>query len=93
MSEKEQEAVCFRYIDKDLVPWEQCIGLYEFFFDKEKNTAKVIMDVLKLLNLPTTGLCDQAYVRAANIPGEYNGTQDIQREIKPLFIMLPTVLT
>lgn len=81
VSGKEQEAVCFRYLDKDLVPCEEFIGLYEVSLTTGKNLAKVVMDVLQHLNLPITGLRGQAYDGAANMAGKYNGAQAILRKI------------
>ncbi len=84
VSGKEQEAVCLRYVDKDLVPREEFIGLYEVSLTTGENLAKVVMDVLQRLNLPITGLRGQAYDGAANMAGKYNGAQAIVRKIQPL---------
>lgn len=84
VSGKGQEAVCLRYVDKDLVPHEEFIGLYEVSSTSGENLAKVVMDVLQRLNLPIIGLRGQAYDGAANMAGKYNRAQAIIRKIQPL---------
>ena len=51
MSGKEQEAVCVRYVDHDLIVHEEFVGMYEVSVTTGENLAKVIMDVLLRLNL------------------------------------------
>ena len=51
VSGKEQEAVCVRYVDHDLIVHEEFVGMYEVSVTTGENLAKVIMDVLLRLNL------------------------------------------
>ena len=44
MSGKEQEAVCVRYIDHDLIVHEEFVGMYEVSMATGENFAKVIVD-------------------------------------------------
>jgi len=48
----EQESVCLRYVDHDLVPHEEFIGLYTLSETTGQGIAKMITDVLLRLNLP-----------------------------------------
>ncbi|KAK7881353.1 hypothetical protein WMY93_029762 [Mugilogobius chulae] len=80
----EQEAVCLRYVDKDLDPKEEFIGLYEVSSTTGESLAKVVQDVLDRLNLPISGLRGQAYDGAANMAGKHNGAQAIIRKAQPL---------
>lgn len=72
MSGKEQQAVCLRYVDKDLVPRQEFIGLHEVSLTTGENLAKVVMDVLQRLNLPVAGLRGQTYDGATNMAGLAN---------------------
>jgi len=63
-------AVCLRFVDMDLVPPEEFIGLYEVSLTTGEHLAKVVMNVLQHLNLPITGLRGQAYDGAANMAGK-----------------------
>ena len=65
MDGKEQEEARLRYVDKDLVPHEESIGLYEASLTDS-------LDVLLWIKLPITGLCGQAYDGAATQTGKYN---------------------
>jgi len=83
-SGKEQEALCLRYVDHDLVVHEEFIGLYEVSLTTGENLARVVKDVLLRLNLPITGLRGQAYDGAANMAGRYSGAQAIIQGEQPL---------
>ncbi|KAF3840185.1 hypothetical protein F7725_018902 [Dissostichus mawsoni] len=69
----EQEAICIRYVDHDLIPHEDFVGLYEVSSTTGKNLAKVATDVLLRLNLPLSCLRGQTYDGAANmsVVGQY----------------------
>lgn len=83
-SGKEQQALCLRYVDHDLVAHEEFIGLYEVSLTTGENLAKVVKDVLLRLNLSITGLQGQAYDGAANMAGKYSGAQAIIQREQPL---------
>lgn len=83
-SGKEQQAICLRYVDHDLVVHEDFIGLYEVSSTTGENLAKVVKDVLLHLNLSITSLRGQAYDGAANMAGKYSGAQAIIKREQPL---------
>lgn len=71
----EQESICIRYVDHDLVPHEAFIGLYELSGTAGEAIARVAKDVLLWLNIPVTGLRGQTYDGAANMAGIHSGVQ------------------
>lgn len=48
---KEQEAVCVRYVDHDLVPHETFLGFYQISSSTGETLVKVVTDVALRLNL------------------------------------------
>ncbi|XP_035283493.1 cell cycle checkpoint control protein RAD9A isoform X2 [Anguilla anguilla] len=80
----EQEAICIRYVDHDLVPHEDFIGLYEVSSTTGKDLARMATDVLLRLNLPLSCLRGQTYDGAANSSGQSKGVQAVLREKQPL---------
>ena len=80
----EQDAICIRYVDHDLIPHEDFVGLYDVSSTTGKNLAKVATDVLLRLNLPLSCLRGQTYDGAANMSGESKGVQALLREKQPL---------
>lgn len=84
VSGKEQEAICLRYVDHDLVVHKEFVGMYEVSVTTGENLAKVIMDVLLRLNLSISGLRGQAYDGAANMAGIYSGAQAFIKQHQPL---------
>jgi hypothetical protein len=83
-SGREQEAICLRYIDANLEPHEDFIGLYEPPETSGRTIANCIFDVLLRLQLPVPMLRGQAYDGASNMAGLYNGCQAIVQETQPL---------
>lgn len=81
---KEQESVCLRYVNHDLVPHEVFIGLYAVSGTTGKEIAQVAVDVFLRLNLPMSGLRGQAYDGAANMSGKYTGAQAVLKRQHPL---------
>jgi hypothetical protein len=84
VSGAEQESVCLRYVDHDIVPHEEFIGLYRVSETTGEGIAKVATDVLLRLNLPMSGLCGQSYNGASNIAGKYTGNCEEAATISPL---------
>ncbi len=80
----EQEALCLRYVDTDLLVHEDFIGLYETTSTTGENLARIILDVLLRLNLPISGLRGQAYDGASNMAGKYSGAQAVIQRAQPL---------
>ncbi|MEQ2215955.1 hypothetical protein XENOCAPTIV_008434 [Xenoophorus captivus] len=53
------KSVCLRYVDHDLLPHEEFVGLYRV--SETTGQAKVAADVLLRLNVPMSGLRGQTY--------------------------------
>ncbi|XP_027882815.1 zinc finger MYM-type protein 1-like isoform X1 [Xiphophorus couchianus] len=84
ISGKEQESICLRYIDSDMKPHEEFIGLYSVSETTGKSLAAVVKDVLLRLNLPMHGLRGQTYDGAANMSGKHAGAQALIKQEQPL---------
>lgn len=77
ISGKEQESVCLRYVDHDLFPHEEFIGLYSVTETTGESLANMAVDVLCRLNLPLSPLRGQTYDGAANMSGKHSGAQAV----------------
>ncbi len=86
VSGTEQESICLRYVDSDLEPREEFIGLYETSSTTGEQIYKIVSDVLLRLNLPLSGLRGQTYDGAANMSGHLSGVQAHIRKEQPLAI-------
>lgn len=84
ISGAEQESICLRYVDHDLMPHEVFIGLYVVSETTGQAIADMATDVLVRLSLPMAGLRGQGYDGAANMAGKYSGAQAILRRQQPL---------
>lgn len=80
----EQEAMCLHYVDTDLLVHKDFVGLYEATPSTGENLARIISDVPLRLNLPISGLRDQAHDEASNMAGKYSGAQDVIQRAQPL---------
>lgn len=76
----DQEAICIRYVDHDLIPHEDFIGLYEASSTTGNNLTQMAIDVLLRLNLPLSCLRGQTYDGAANMSGHTKGVQAVVQE-------------
>lgn len=83
ISGQEQESVLL-YVDHDLNPHEEFIGMYSVTETTGEYLAKVALDILCILNLPLFVLRGQTYDGAANMSGRYSGTQALIREKQSL---------
>ncbi|XP_060760237.1 zinc finger MYM-type protein 1-like [Neoarius graeffei] len=81
---KEQVSICLRYVDKDLVPVEAFLGLYDTPATTGEQMAKLAVDMLLRLNLPISGLRGQTYDGAANMAGRFSGAQAVLKKEQPL---------
>ncbi|XP_035985290.1 zinc finger MYM-type protein 1-like isoform X2 [Fundulus heteroclitus] len=88
ISGKEQESICLRYIDSDMKPHEEFIGLYSVSETTGKSLAAVVKDVLLRLNLPMHGLRGQTYDGAANMSGKHAGAQALIKQEQPLALFV-----
>ncbi|XP_035984432.1 zinc finger MYM-type protein 1-like [Fundulus heteroclitus] len=88
ISGKEQESICLRYIDSDMKPHEEFIGLYSVSETTGKSLAAVVKDVLLRLNLPMHGLRGQTYDGAANMSGKHAGVQALIKQEQPLALFV-----
>ncbi|XP_063741277.1 zinc finger MYM-type protein 1-like [Eleginops maclovinus] len=82
----EQESFCLRFIDKNLQPREEFIGLYQVTSTTGENIASAAKDVLLRLNLPLSQLRGQAYDGAANMSGRMQGVQAHLKKEQPLAV-------
>lgn len=70
----EQESICLRYVDSDLIPHEDFIGLYKVSSTTgTKDLAQVASDILLRLILPLSCLQRYNYDGAANMAGGAKG--------------------
>ena len=88
VSGTEQESICLRYVDHDLVPHEVFIGLYEVPGTTGVEIAKMAEDVLLRLNISISGLRAQTYDGAANMSGKYSGAQAELKRQQPLALFV-----
>ena len=82
----EQESFCLRFVDKNLQPREEFIGLYQVTSTTGENIASVAKDVLIRLNLPLSQLRGQTYDGAANMSGRMQGVQAHIKKEQPLAV-------
>ncbi len=86
VSGTEQESICLRYVDSDLEPREEFIGLYETSSTTGEQISKIVSDVLLCPNLPLSGLRGQTYDGAVNMSGHLSGVQAHIRKEQPFAI-------
>ncbi|KAK0146632.1 Zinc finger MYM-type protein 1 [Merluccius polli] len=67
ISGTEQESICLRYVDQDLVPQEVFMGLYQTNDTTGRVLANIALDALTRLNLPLASLRGQTYDGASNM--------------------------
>ncbi|XP_069482144.1 zinc finger MYM-type protein 1-like [Ambystoma mexicanum] len=84
ISGQEQECFCIRYVDQDLWPHEDFIGLYQAEDTSGASIANIVKDVLCRQGLSLAMLRAQTYDGAANMAGKYHGAQAIIRQQQPL---------
>ena len=84
ISRKEQMSICIRYVDKDLCPHEEFLGLYEPPDTTGEIIARCILDALLRFQLPLSALRGQTYDGASNMSGKYKGCQALILEKQPL---------
>ncbi|KAK0144264.1 Zinc finger MYM-type protein 1 [Merluccius polli] len=84
ISGTEQISICLRYVDKDLEPREEFVGMYEASSTTAEHLWKIASDVLLRLDLPLSGLRGQTYDGAANMSGHLSGMQALVRRVQPL---------
>ena len=84
---KEQLAICFRYVDKNLEVHEEFIGLYECANITADTIVKVLKDTLLRLNLQLSRCRGQYYDGGSNMAGSKNGVkaQILREEPQALF--------
>ncbi|XP_053484429.1 zinc finger MYM-type protein 1 isoform X1 [Ictalurus furcatus] len=87
----EQESFCLRFIDNNLQPREEFIGLCQVTSTTGENIASVAKDVLICLNLPLSQLRGQTYNGAANMSGKMQGVQAHLKKEQPLAVYVHCV--
>ena len=73
ISNKEQVALCIRYIDELFQPHEDFLGLYFVESIKADILVACLKDVLVRMNMPITNCRGQCYDGAANMMRIRNG--------------------
>ncbi|KAJ4941155.1 hypothetical protein JOQ06_027442 [Pogonophryne albipinna] len=82
----EQESICVRFVDADLQPKEDFLGIYQVSSTTVQNIAKMACDVMTRLQLPLSQLRGHTYDGAANMAGRLQGVQAILRKEQPLAV-------
>jgi hypothetical protein len=80
----QQESICIRHVDKDLIVSEDFIGLYQVSETTGEALSKMILDVFMRLPLFTSNLRAQTYDGASAMSGKYNGCQAHIKAVQPL---------
>lgn len=84
INRQEQESICIRYVDEELLPHEDFVGFYAVDETTGYRLAKCIKDCLTRYQLPLERLRGQTYDGASNMSGVYNGCQAIIAREQPL---------
>lgn len=79
----EQEAICVRYVDESLHPYEMFLGFYATDDTTGEGTANLVKDALVRFGMPLEQLRFQTYDGAANMSGAYNGCQAVIKRDQP----------
>lgn len=80
----EQESILLQYVDSDLQPREEFIGLYEMSSTTGQALANMAHDVMIRLNLPLSQLRGQTYDEAFNMAGQRQGLQALLKKEQSL---------
>lgn len=94
VSNREQVVVCFRWVDRNLEPHEEFIGLCQVEFTQASTLVATIHDVLQRLHVPLTKLRGQYYDGASSMSGSRGGVAaTLQREEPRAVVMgIPSIL-
>lgn len=86
-SNKEQLAICIRYVDATLTVHEEFIGLYYCPDIKANTIFSIVKDTLLRLNISLSRCRGQCYDGGSNMAGSRNGvkTQILREEPRALF--------
>ncbi|XP_041463845.1 uncharacterized protein LOC121414858 [Lytechinus variegatus] len=84
ISGAEQESICFRHVDDNLIVHEDFVGLYELPNTSGEVICSMICDVITRLSLSVDNLRAQTYDGAAIMQGQYRGCQARVKERQPL---------
>uniref|UniRef100_H3AD30 DUF4371 domain-containing protein n=1 Tax=Latimeria chalumnae TaxID=7897 RepID=H3AD30_LATCH len=87
-SGKEQQSICLRSVDNDVIVHEDFVGFYEMTMSIGAAIAQMIPDVPIQMQLPIANLHCQTYNGAANMAGSYHGAQALITEKQPLVIFV-----
>jgi hypothetical protein len=85
---KEQVSISVRYINNDLQPVEEFLGLYDVATTTGEVLTKVIMDCLQRCDLSPQKLRGQCYDGASNMSGKVKGVQSRIKAIQPLALFV-----
>jgi hypothetical protein len=82
----EQESLCIRFVDNNLIPHESFVGFYAVDGTTGQILANCIRDSLCRFNLSLEKLRGKTYDGASNMNGIYSGCQAIIKQLQPLAI-------
>ena len=80
----EQESICVRYVNNNMLPQEVFLGMYEATDTTGEALCRIIGDVLLRFNLPLSSLRGQTYDGASSMSGQYTGCQALVKQKNPL---------
>ena len=83
MSNREQLVICLRWVDDDLVPHEDFIGMQKVERIDAETIKSVILDVLVRMNLAMQKCRGQCYDGCSTMAGRKGGVAAMIKEIEP----------
>lgn len=89
VSNKEQAVFCCRWVDDELVPHEDFLGLYELEKADATTIANIIKDIILRLGFDTKKLRGQCYDGCSTMMGKKTGVStQIKKDIQPLALCI-----
>lgn len=82
-STKEQVSICLRWLDDDLEPAEEFVGLYQTASTTGATISDIICDAFVRFALPASMLPGQCYDGAANMSGSVQGVRTRIQQLQP----------
>ena len=82
-SNREQLVICLRWVDDDLVPHEDFIGMQKVEKIDRETIKSVILDVLVRMNLAMQKCRGQCYDGCSTMAGRKRGVVAMIKEIEP----------
>ena len=83
ISNNEQLVVCIRWVDKNLQPHEEFIGLYHVESNQSSTLVSTIHDVLQRVNISITKFRGQCYDGASSMSGHKSEVAAVLQSVEP----------